>query len=46
MSELTLELSEKFRDEADDIRAELSKHLKVGQPLLTFRRSADQLCPH
>ena len=45
MSELTLELSEKFRDEADDIRAELSKHLKVGQPLLTFRRSADLTLP-
>ena len=41
MSELTLELSDKFRDEADDIRAELSKHLKVGRPILTFRKSAD-----
>ena len=45
MSELYLELSEKFRDEADDIRAELSKHLKVGRPLFTYRKSADPTLP-
>lgn len=32
MSELDLRLSEKFYGEAAGIRAELSKHVKVGQP--------------
>ena len=41
MSELYLEVSEKFSDEADGIRAELSKHLKVGQPSIVIRRSVD-----
>ena len=41
MSELYLEVSEKFYDEADSIRAELSKHLKVSQPSHAFRKSAD-----
>ena len=45
MSELYLELSEKFRDEADGIRAELSKHLKIGQPSISIRRSADPTLP-
>ena len=36
MSDLSLELSEKFRDEADGIQAELSKHLKVGRPSIVF----------
>ena len=45
MSELYLELSEKFRDEADSIRAGLSKHLKVGQPSIVFRKSADPSLP-
>ena len=34
MSELILRLSGKF-DEADSIRAELSKHVKVGQPRIS-----------
>ena len=41
MPELTLQLSDKFRDEAEDVRAELGKHLKVGRPIFTFRKSAD-----
>ena len=45
MSDLSLELSEKFRDEADGIQAELSKHLKVGRPSIVFRRSADPTLP-
>ena len=45
MSELYLELSEKFRDEAAGIRDELSKHLKVGRPSIVFRRSADPTLP-
>ena len=45
MSDLSLELSEKFRDEADGIQAELSKHLKVGQPSISIRRSADPTLP-
>lgn len=41
MSELYLGLSEKFYGEADSIRAELGKHLKVGQTSFLFRKSAD-----
>ena len=41
MSELYLDLSEKFHDEAAGIRVELSKHLKVGQPRLIALCSAD-----
>ena len=41
MSELILGLSENFHHEADSIRAELSKHVKVGQPQLFAHFSAD-----
>ena len=41
MSELYLGLSEKFYGEADSIRADLSKHLKVGQTSFLFRQSVD-----
>ena len=41
MSELILGLSEKFHHEADSIRAELSKHVKVGQPQLFTYFSVD-----
>ena len=41
MSELDLRLSEKFYGEAAGIRAELSKHVKVGRPSIVFRQSAD-----
>lgn len=44
MSELSLILSRKL-PEADDIRAELSKHLKVGQPGYLALMSADPAQP-
>ena len=36
MSELSLEMSEKFSDEADGIQAELSNHLDVSEPNVWF----------
>ena len=45
MSELYLVLSEKFHHEGDSIRAELSKHLKVGQPRMVSLCSADPSLP-
>ena len=41
MSELNLTLTEKFYAHADTIRADLSRHLKVGQPQIYFMRSVD-----
>ena len=41
MSELYLEMSEKFSDEADGIQAELSTHLDVGEPNVWFHAWAD-----
>ena len=45
MSELILGLSEKHHHKADGIRAELSKHLKVGRPNLLSHFSADPALP-
>ena len=45
MSELYLELSEQFYEEAEGICVELSKHLEVRRPIFVFRRAAAPTLP-